>query len=53
VVAHSLNPSICKAETGSLWVRGQPGLQSESRTARATRRNPVSLKKKKDKYKHY
>jgi hypothetical protein len=29
------------------WVRGQPGLQSESRTARATQRNSVSKKKKK------
>jgi hypothetical protein len=36
VVVHTFNPSTQEAETGgSLWVQGQPGLQSESRTARA------------------
>jgi hypothetical protein len=29
VTAHASNPSIQEAEMGELWVRGQPGLQSE------------------------
>jgi hypothetical protein len=29
VVAHAFNPSTLEAEAGSLWVQGQPGLQSE------------------------
>lgn len=41
--------SEAKAEAeagGSLWVRGQPGLQSDSRTtAKATQRNSVSKDK--------
>jgi hypothetical protein len=43
VLAHAFNPSTRKTEAGrSLWIWGQHGLQSESRTARATQRNPVS-----------
>jgi hypothetical protein len=34
--AHAFNPSTQEAEAGrSLWVQGQPSLQSEYRTARA------------------
>ena len=30
MVAHTFNPSTQKAEAGgSLWIQGQPGLQSE------------------------
>ena len=43
VVAHTSNPSTWMAEAdGSLCVRGQLGLPTESKTAEDTQGNPVS-----------
>jgi hypothetical protein len=41
MVAHAFNPNTREAEAGrSLWVWGQPGLQSESRTTKEICLNP-------------
>jgi hypothetical protein len=44
VVAHDFNSSTWEAEAGRFQSSNQPGLQSESRTARAAQRDPVSIK---------
>ena len=44
VVAHAFSPGTWEAG-GSLWVPGQPGLQSEFQDSQDTQKNPV-LKKK-------
>ena len=43
VVVHAFNPSTQEAETcGSLWVRGQPGLQSKFQDSQGyKKKNPV------------
>jgi hypothetical protein len=41
-----LIPALGRQRQADFWVRGQPGLQSEFQTARATQRNPVLKKKK-------
>ena len=48
-MAHTFNPSTQEAEAGgSLWVRGQPGLQDlVPEHAPKLQRNPVSKRKKK------
>lgn len=47
MVSHTFNPRTWKAEANRfLRVPGQPGLQSKSRTAKATQRNPVSKERK-------
>lgn len=51
VMAHTFNLSTPEAEAGgALWVQGQPGSQSKSRSARTvTQRNPISQKQSKAK----
>jgi hypothetical protein len=46
VMAHAFNPSTQGRGRQISDLRGQPALQSEFRTARATWRNPVSKKPK-------
>jgi hypothetical protein len=47
-MADAFNPSTWEAEAGrSLLVRGQPGLQRSSRTARTAQRKPVLKNKRK------
>jgi hypothetical protein len=41
-----LIPALGRQRQADLWVRGQPGLQSELQDSHATQRNPVSKKKK-------
>jgi hypothetical protein len=47
VVVHAFNPSTWEAEAGGFLNSRPPGLQVSFRTARATQRNPVSEKNKK------
>ena len=50
MVTHSLHPSTREAEAGgSLWVQGQPGLQSEFQDSQSfyTEKPCLTMKKKK------
>ena len=50
MMVHTFNPRSQEAVVGEfLWVQNQPGLQSESRTVRATQRNPQKAKQNKTK----
>jgi hypothetical protein len=45
-MAHTFNPSTWEAEAGGSLIRGQPCPRVNSRTARATQRNPVSKERR-------
>jgi hypothetical protein len=56
VVAHAFNPSTWEAEAGGsladLWVKGQPGLQSEFQDSQGYTEKPCLRKQNKTKTPH-